>query len=506
MSEALYERYKDALRRGHVAALRGRHDAALAAYVEAATIAPERALPHASIGVVSLRLGRPADALAAFDTRPRPVAGRRGRARRARRRARARWAGRPRQRRRSTGCRRVQESAGRDGRRARHGPAGARAGRVAVAPSARRDARRAACARAPATPPGGTRSPGRCGLLERAAVSSPTAAEPRSRSRRSARPPRRPARSTVPASPGRRSAAAAPARRPARAEPDPLAAHRRRPTRRIEAGDPAAGRAGSCGRPGLLERAGRPNAALDACYEALALAPGDPDLHLALADLYLDRGWQALAADKLVPARPPGRARRRRRHRASARGTSPDDPPGRRRPGCASLLALGAGPARAPMLHSTDDAAAPRVDPRTGQADVAARHRHHRPPHLLAVQPHPRAPGRSASSSASACCSWSTRPPSCFDLGLLTRILQNGAVVGIFALVVVFQPELRRALERIGRVGSFGWLLSPADRRTVEHVAREVVARGGRRSRPTATARSSCSSARPGSRRSPRPA
>ena len=52
-----------------------------------------------------------------------------------------------------------------------------------------------------------------------------------------------------------------------------------------------------------------------------------------------------------------------------------------------------------------------------------------------------------------------------FDLHLLTQILQAGAVVGLFALVVIFQPELRRALERIGRVGSFGWLLSPADSR-----------------------------------------
>ncbi len=50
-----------------------------------------------------------------------------------------------------------------------------------------------------------------------------------------------------------------------------------------------------------------------------------------------------------------------------------------------------------------------------------------------------------------------------FNLVLLTRILQGGAVVGLFALVVVFQPELRRALERIGRVGSFAWLLSPAE-------------------------------------------
>src|SRR6188474_1835653 len=61
-----------------------------------------------------------------------------------------------------------------------------------------------------------------------------------------------------------------------------------------------------------------------------------------------------------------------------------------------------------------------------------------------------------------------------FDLRLLTQILQGGAVVGLFAVVVVFQPELRRALERIGRVGSFGWLLSPAESRTVGHVAAEV--------------------------------
>ena len=61
-----------------------------------------------------------------------------------------------------------------------------------------------------------------------------------------------------------------------------------------------------------------------------------------------------------------------------------------------------------------------------------------------------------------------------FGLELLTRILQGGAVVGLFALVVIFQPEIRRALERIGRVGSFGWVLSPADSRVVDHVADEV--------------------------------
>lgn len=44
------------------------------------------------------------------------------------------------------------------------------------------------------------------------------------------------------------------------------------------------------------------------------------------------------------------------------------------------------------------------------------------------------------------------------DLRLLSGILQTGAVVGLVALVVVFQPELRRALDRLGRVGSWGWL------------------------------------------------
>ncbi len=59
-------------------------------------------------------------------------------------------------------------------------------------------------------------------------------------------------------------------------------------------------------------------------------------------------------------------------------------------------------------------------------------------------------------------------------LQLLSQILQAGAVVGLLALVVVFQPELRRGLERIGRVGSFGWLFAPATRRAVQVVAATV--------------------------------
>ncbi|MEA2654597.1 MAG: protein O-GlcNAc transferase, partial [Chloroflexota bacterium] len=68
MSEVLYEQYKDALRRGHVAALRGRLDVAAAAYREATRIAPDRALPYVGLGGVLTRLGKADDALAAYAT------------------------------------------------------------------------------------------------------------------------------------------------------------------------------------------------------------------------------------------------------------------------------------------------------------------------------------------------------------------------------------------------------------------------------------------------------
>jgi diadenylate cyclase len=57
------------------------------------------------------------------------------------------------------------------------------------------------------------------------------------------------------------------------------------------------------------------------------------------------------------------------------------------------------------------------------------------------------------------------------NLRLLMGIMQTGAVVGLLALVVVFQPELRRALERLGRVGSFGWIWTPAAAGHAERLA-----------------------------------
>lgn len=59
-------------------------------------------------------------------------------------------------------------------------------------------------------------------------------------------------------------------------------------------------------------------------------------------------------------------------------------------------------------------------------------------------------------------------------LRLFTQLLQAGAVVGLFALVVVFQPELRRGLDRLGRVGSLAWLATPADQRSTDRVAAAI--------------------------------
>jgi diadenylate cyclase len=59
-------------------------------------------------------------------------------------------------------------------------------------------------------------------------------------------------------------------------------------------------------------------------------------------------------------------------------------------------------------------------------------------------------------------------------LRLFTQLLQAGAVVGLFALVVVFQPELRRGLDRLGRVGSLAWLATPADQRATDRVAAAI--------------------------------
>ena len=66
MPDPIFERYKEALKAGHVAVLRGRSDEAIAHYREAAEFAPDRPLPHSSLGGVLVREGRLDEALAAY--------------------------------------------------------------------------------------------------------------------------------------------------------------------------------------------------------------------------------------------------------------------------------------------------------------------------------------------------------------------------------------------------------------------------------------------------------
>jgi diadenylate cyclase len=57
------------------------------------------------------------------------------------------------------------------------------------------------------------------------------------------------------------------------------------------------------------------------------------------------------------------------------------------------------------------------------------------------------------------------------DLRLLSWIMETGAVVGVLALVVIFQPELRRGLDRLGRVGTLGLALVPSDGASAHRMA-----------------------------------
>ena len=61
-----------------------------------------------------------------------------------------------------------------------------------------------------------------------------------------------------------------------------------------------------------------------------------------------------------------------------------------------------------------------------------------------------------------------------FQFDLLRRLMETAAVVGLFAVVVVFQPELRRALEQIGRIGSVNRFFVSTEVAEAERVAREI--------------------------------
>jgi tetratricopeptide (TPR) repeat protein len=286
VSQSLYETYKDALRRGHVAALRGKLDVAIAAYGEAAAIAPDRPLPHASIGGVLMRSGRAAEAAEAYDRAlalgPRDEAALRGR-------SEAMVAiGRPFEA--AEALDRLADVLDAGGRLSDACDAARRALELAESKDRRRqveslvgrlqlsagdEAAQLSLARA-------------LRLLEPVTVEEAPAGGP----------------IDVTSSPDADQSGTATAQEPAATEPEPepvdatvLGAAAEEA---LAAGDNVAAREGLLAAAAAHRAAGRSVAAIDACYLALAIAPDDVDLHLLLAELYLERGWRAPAADKLV--------------------------------------------------------------------------------------------------------------------------------------------------------------------------------------------------------------
>jgi tetratricopeptide (TPR) repeat protein len=290
-AEALYERYKDALRTGHIAAVRGRLDAAVVAYGEAAALAPDRPLPHACLGRVLLRLERVDEALGAFGVAlrcaPRDEVALTGRA------DALVAAGRPVEAagvldlladtqevagRLSDACDTVRRALELVESRARRRHLEALVGELRGSVEGRADEKQ--LARALQTLETPTASLG-------AAPAVSTALDDE----------------TVPSLDATVvDGVAAAAIEPPRVEEPPFDANAVTIAvdAAIETGDPAVVHEVVLASASTLRRAGLLTAALDACTLGLTVAPADPDLHLALAELELDHGWIQMAADKLA--------------------------------------------------------------------------------------------------------------------------------------------------------------------------------------------------------------
>lgn len=295
MSEALYERYKDALRRGHVAALRGRPDAALGAYGEAAKLAPDRPLPLVGIGTVLAGLGKHPEALAAFDAAleraPADDAALRGRADvliASGDRVRA-----------AEALDRLAAALDANGRPSDALDAARRALELAESRS-RRAGVKAMVARltqsGPSGDPGVSETLSRAlGILEDRVLGRGRTEAPAARAAEDAGDPA----AAPPEAPDEAPTAPEPPPEPEAPPFDPVAA-----TAAVEdaaaSGDAIATRELALAAAVGHLAAGQLHAAIDVCYLALATNPADPGLHLTLAGLYLDLGWRATAIEKLV--------------------------------------------------------------------------------------------------------------------------------------------------------------------------------------------------------------
>lgn len=298
MSDALYERYKDALRRGHVAALRGRQDAALGAYGEAAKLAPDRPLPLVGIGNVLAGLGKHPEALAAFDAAleraPTDEAALRGRADvlvASGDRAGA-----------ADTLDRLASALDANGRPSDALDAARRALELAESRGRRAGVKSMVARLTQSAPPG---DPTVSETLSRALGILEERVLGRGRGEASAATDGvADAATEVEETPLGIAAVA----QPAEPEPEPVpAAPPFDPVAATAAVEDAAASGDAAATRELAEiataghlAAGQLYAAIDVCYLALATNPADPGLHLSLAGLYLDLGWRSTAADKLA--------------------------------------------------------------------------------------------------------------------------------------------------------------------------------------------------------------
>jgi len=298
MSDALYERYKDALRRGHVAALRGRQDAALGAYGEAAKLAPDRPLPLVGIGNVLAGLGKHPEALAAFDAAleraPTDEAALRGR-------ADALVASGDRAGAADT-LDRLASALDANGRPSDALDAARRALELAESRGRRAGVKSMVARLTQSAPPG---DPTVSETLSRALGILEERVLGRGRGEASAATDGvADAATEVEETPLGIAAVA----QPAEPEPEPVpAAPPFDPVAATAAVEDAAASGDAAATRELAEiataghlAAGQLYAAIDVCYLALATNPADPGLHLSLAGLYLDLGWRSTAADKLA--------------------------------------------------------------------------------------------------------------------------------------------------------------------------------------------------------------
>jgi tetratricopeptide (TPR) repeat protein len=287
-----YERYKDALKRGHVASIRGRLEDALTAYAEAAAIAPERSTPHTSAGTALLRRRRPADALrhyaVALRLAPRDEAALLGRAQ-----ALAALD----QRGEAADAYMALADARADSGSLSDAVDAARRGLELAEGRERRRTLERLIEKLRATEPD---EPGRAALERALRVLDGVAVTPAVQPGATAPAV---ASDATPESVAAGADEPGPAIRsvldrdlPAGLGSDDLA---RSAEVALGAGDTVTALGRLLDLAAHHRRAGQSEAALDALYEGLTFAHDDVDLHLALVTLYGDRGWTALADEKL---------------------------------------------------------------------------------------------------------------------------------------------------------------------------------------------------------------